>query len=626
MTVPRHPATWPALLVAALWLGCALALTGCSPGSTHAPVAEPPSPPVVEPPSQPPPRPVVVSDVRVTVTLAGYPMRYVRVSLGEGLDAPTDAEGTAHFRALDAGAYAVSVDALPAGTLVPVPQPIIEVSRENRAFHVVLDASIADGIAALIGDSDSSLPVPWRSSSPLDHLALVPALHLGTANVAQPCTSAAPTGCPHDGPTQALDLPEDVALVIVRLGLNDLHYGVSPDDFRTGVATVLDVIASRGALAVLVAPQEEEAAEYHGPRRAYLEVLADLADERGALYVDPGISWAGDRGLFVVDSDGERGVHLGDDGMAAVAAAIDAALVERLTTGTLDLAPPEPVRPCDARFGERYQNGASHYGLLGLPCGDIHGDLEYLANLHVCGPIRLWGDWTWDDRTDASLYRPNGSVRESMVPQLDCALESAADLGVQLDLTLGDSFDSCEARAIALRDLAARTRGSDAVAYIDGWNEADSALTRDCARRIHDAVRAGDPERLLTISLSAGASGDPDTITEGYLEIRDLVDFAAPHFPRVSGWWERSVPLALALQDATDLKAELQEEARQSYQGQSWGLDAYVSVNEDACAAGLLGYIQHDDTGFEPWLGPMRDRLDSVTRQALETQGASGCP
>ncbi len=154
------------------------------------------------------------------------------MSLGEGLDAPTDADGVAHFAALDAGAYAVTVSALPVGTLVPTPQPILEVSPEARSFHVVLDTEVADGIAAQIGDSDSSLPVPWRTTSPLDHLALVPALHLGTANIAQPCTSAAPTGCPHDGRTQALDLPEGVTVVVVRLGLNDLHYGVSPSALR----------------------------------------------------------------------------------------------------------------------------------------------------------------------------------------------------------------------------------------------------------------------------------------------------------------------------------------------------------------------------------------------------------
>lgn len=99
----------------------------------------------------------------------------------------------------------------------------------------------------------------------------------------------------------------------------------------------------------------------------------------------------------------------------------------------------------------------------------------------------------------------------------------------------------------------------------------------------------------------------------------------APHWPRKDGWWERSVPYSLELQDATGLRVGLQEEARQSYQGQSWPLEAYVSVEREACEAGLLLYTQHTEAGFRPWDGPLREQLDPVTRAALEAQGAAGC-
>jgi hypothetical protein len=177
-----------------------------------------------------------------------------------------------------------------------------------------------------------------------------------------------------------------------------------------------------------------------------------------------------------------------------------------------------------------------------------------------------------------------------------------------------------------VRDLAGRYCGHPGVAFADLWNEADSALTRDKARRLVSAAKDACPSLDVTISLSAGSSGDPDEVIAGYAEIRDLIDFAAPHWPRKDGWWERSVPYSLELQNATGLRVGLQEEARQSYQGQSWPLEAYVSVERDACEAGLLLFTQHTDAGFEPWKGSLQERLDPVTRQAIETQGASGCP
>ena len=605
-------------------LALLILLAACG-SSSHTPVAEPPGPPVVQPPSQPPPPPhVVVSGVTITVTLAGHPVSYARVILAPGVDAPTDADGVARFRYLDSGAYEVAVrDAPPLA--VQVLEPIIEVSPEARTFAVELVADIGDGQLVILGDSDSSEPVDWRTSSVDDHLAGVATLagwpEYRHTNRAEPCTSVAPTGCEHRAIEQVRDLPADTAIVVTRWGLNDLHYQIGSDTFRSHYADALDEVIARGAVPVVVAIQAEEDPAYRGRRDAYNRALAALAAERGAVGGDPGIAWGVDRELFADD-----GVHLNDAGTLRVADAVLDGLRRALTVGSLVVEPPPAERPCDARFGERYSLMVSDYGLIGADPSAAADDLAWLASLGVCG-ARVWADWRWDGHDEGSAYRSDGSPRSEPLGRLSAALDFGASLGMQFDLTFGgDAFDSLDAHARAVRDLAGRVCGHPGVAFADLWNEADSELNRDKARRLVSAAKDACPSLDVTISLSAGASGDPDEVIDGYREIADLIDFAAPHWPRVDGWWTRSVPYSLDLQSATGLRPALQEEGRQGYQGQSWPLEGYVAVERDACAADLLLYTQHTDAGYQPWLGSLRERLDPVTRKALETEGASGCP
>ena len=131
-------------MVVGVWaaLAAVLIFAGCGSPSRGS-VAEPPGPPVTPPPVEPPPH-VVVSDVTVTVTLAGHPVSYARVTLAPGVDAPTDAHGVAGFAYLDAGAYSIGLDRLPLLAAAPT-APVIEVTPEARAFAVELVADIGDG-------------------------------------------------------------------------------------------------------------------------------------------------------------------------------------------------------------------------------------------------------------------------------------------------------------------------------------------------------------------------------------------------------------------------------------------------------------------------------------------------
>ena len=144
-----------------------LIFAGCGSPSRGS-VAEPP--PTSHPATRRAPPHVVVSDVTVTVTLAGHPVSYARVTLAPGVDAPTGADGVARFDRLDAGAYQVAVrDAPPLA--VQVLEPVIYVEPDARAFAVEIVADIGDGQLVLLGDSDSAEPVEWRTSSVDDYPA-----------------------------------------------------------------------------------------------------------------------------------------------------------------------------------------------------------------------------------------------------------------------------------------------------------------------------------------------------------------------------------------------------------------------------------------------------------------------
>ena len=610
-----------ALAVVAVWLGLGfvLALSGC--GSTsRTPVAEPPSPPVTPPPVQPPPPPhVVVSDVTITVTLAGHPVSYTRVILAPGVDAATGADGVARFRYLDAGAYAIGLDHLPLLAAAPV-APVIEVTPEARTFAVVIIADIGAGQLVLLGDSDSSEPVDWRTSSVDDYLAqnvgdLVGLPTFRHTNGAQPCTSAAPTGCDHRAIEQVRDLPGDAAMVVMRWGLNDLHYEVGPDTFRSHYADALDEVIHRGAVPVVVAIQAEQDSRYRGRRAAYNRELASLAAERGAVYVDPGIVWGVDRELFAAD-----GVHLDDAGTRAVADAVLDALWRAATVGTLVVEEPPPVeaRACP-RFGDGFLLGVSYYGLASYAPGDVASDLPWLRSLGVC-LLRVWLDWSVPD-DGARVFRSDGSVREDRWADLASATEIADGLGMQLDLTLGDGLDGDAARERALDTIARRFAGRSVVAVVDAWNEIDSQLSVSGVDGYVRAVKRADPGRLVTVSIS----GEWDAIIDGYERIDHIVDLVAPHSPRKNEWWERLEPGMVRLIEATGLDGYAQEEARELYHGTDhWPVEAYVGACQSMCELGVP-YVQHTEAGFDGSRGSWRAQVDATTLAALTTMSADGC-
>ena len=361
LTLPRQTriiASMRARILAVLAIALAVACGSPSPEpeAPTPPVAEPPAPPKPQwpppwwPPKPPPPPPVtIVDDVRVAVVLetTGLPMVGCRVVLGEGLEALTDASGVALFAHLEATAYLVLLNDLPAHVVQDDP-PLgtdrwtINVDPAAAAFTVDVVPTWTPGSVVLLGDSDSAdrdsegKPNDWRSTSVDDHLdELAPLLGWPSyehENLARNCTSVEDTGCANVAMDQVRRLPDDARIAILRFGLNDLHYyGLSPDavsNFRRGYQNVVDEVIRRGAFPVLVAIQEEEDDAYRGARAGFNAAIEGLAEDRGAYFVDPGLSWRSDRDAFAND-----GVHLDDDGTRIVAAAVLDTFERELTRG-----------------------------------------------------------------------------------------------------------------------------------------------------------------------------------------------------------------------------------------------------------------------------------------------------
>ena len=607
---------WGAVVLGVALAVMLLVLTSCGSPSRGS-VAEPPSPPVTPPPVQPPPPPhVVVRDVTVSVTLAGHPVSSARVILAPGVDAATDAHGVARFAYLDAGAYAIGLDHLPLLASAPV-APVIEVSPEARTFAVEIVADIGDGQIVLLGDSDSAEPSDFRGSSVDDYLAGAATLAGWGAyrhsNGAQPCTSAAPTGCEHRAIEQVRDLTGDTAIVVTRWGLNDVHYQVGPETFASHYADALDEVIARGAVPVVVAIQAEEDPAYRGRRDAYNRALAALAAERGAVYVDPGITWNASRELFADD-----GTHLNDAGTRVVADAVLDGLTRALTVGTLVVEPPVEARACP-RFGDGFVLGVSYYGLASFAPGDVASDLPWLRSLGVC-LLRVWLDWSVPD-DGARVVRSDGSVREDRWADLASAADLADGLGMQLDLTLGDGLDGDAARERALDTIARRFAGRDVVAVVDAWNEIDSELSVSGVEGYVRAVKRADPGRLVTVSIS----GEWDAIIDRYERIDHVVDLVAPHSPRKDEWWQRLAPGIERLEAATGLLAYAQEEARELYHGTDhWPVEAYVGACQSMCELGVP-YVQHSEAGFDGSRGSWRAQVDATTLAALTAMSADRC-
>ncbi|MBN1417584.1 MAG: cellulase family glycosylhydrolase, partial [Planctomycetes bacterium] len=190
--------------------------------------------------------------------------------------------------------------------------------------------------------------------------------------------------------------------------------------------------------------------------------------------------------------------------------------------------------------------GASYYGGLGAPDETVARDLDDLRGRGF-NWIRVWATWA-SGGVDVSAVDAEGGAREPFLGRLRHLVEAADRRGIVIDVTLArqngepaapGSLPSQRAHLRAVETIARALKPWRNV-YFDVANERNIRdrrhVTLDEVKALRDAIRAIDPERLVTASHAGGDIGRKDV--EGY--VRAGVDFLAPHRPRDAGSPEKT--------------------------------------------------------------------------------------
>ncbi len=182
--------------------------------------------------------------------------------------------------------------------------------------------------------------------------------------------------------------------------------------------------------------------------------------------------------------------------------------------------------------------GISYYGGAAAPPETVTADFADLASLGI-NWVRVWATWA-SGGENTSAVTAQGLPREPYLSQLVDLVRIADELGIVVDVTLargadvpgsGEGLGDLNSHCRAATTLAEALREFDNV-YIDMANERDIGDARYVSyeelAQIRDAIRAVDPDRLVTAS--GVGDGGPDEL-RGHLEVAQ-VDFICPHRPR----------------------------------------------------------------------------------------------
>jgi hypothetical protein len=322
--------------------------------------------------------------------------------------------------------------------------------------------------------------------------------------------------------------------------------------------------------------------------------------------------------------------------------AIVAAAIAVLVLGTVG---PRAAGPTLAISGTQLALNGQETFLVGVSLFDALGatpprdeDLNALQRWGV-KMVRVWAHWS------APIYDRDGSLTPDGRARLAALVGRLRSRGLLLELVLlrpgqlpGQKFVAFSSDAARIRAVTSITTAlvNDRDVLFDLFNEhdhPDGPISHRDARRLRDAVKAGDPQRLVTIS-STGTHLITPTGVVGQGEERNVreevgsgpddvgVDILAPHLPRTGDWAAATDSRVALIRRALDrvnsaVPIYLSEENR-SFPGLAIASEAYVRAVTGAHAARAAGWMFHTEAGFALGARPFLAALTPNERAGLE--------
>lgn len=183
--------------------------------------------------------------------------------------------------------------------------------------------------------------------------------------------------------------------------------------------------------------------------------------------------------------------------------------------------------------------GMSYYGGLGASDDFVKQDFSDLKRLGF-NWVRVWATWSAFEN-DVSAVDSDGHPREPYLSRLKWLCEQAEKFGLVVDMTL--SRGNGTVGPVRLQSLNSHLRAVETLAqelktyrhvYFDLGNERNIQdhrfVSYDELKELRDAVKALDPQRLVTASYAGGKEISQEELREYLFKVQ--VDFISPHRAR----------------------------------------------------------------------------------------------
>ena len=316
---------------------------------------------------------------------------------------------------------------------------------------------------------------------------------------------------------------------------------------------------------------------------------------------------------------------------------------ENLSTNNINTAQAQVAGLTLGVSGDRFTlNGTpqfllfvSYFDAMAASDAILDSDFSQLQSLGFSG-IRIFPNWNPLDNP-ARLMDSNGNIRPGRMAALINIIQKAAANNLIVDVSFTRDTVSGLSPASLQTGIVSTTQAliSYRNLYFDITNEADhDGLTcgpaRLCpseARSIRDAVKAVDPQRIVSVSLNSDSTNEPAYVING------AMDFHPTHGP---GGTLNGTRTFVAQEKAAvpGRPVHMQEPDRCRANPCAYSSNAFITSATDAKCAGATGWNFHTNGGynlssntmFNSWLDPtVENAVASGLSGALAGTGWFSC-